>query len=294
MQLLSIADLSRPQEELAPLIQEAQTLYAQYMEFIAQDDETYTYSVTDYSEASRSVGFHASSLAGCFRRLCYERWGAGKQPQAADPNMKMRFRLGTAVHGMVQSDFKRMAARTNGRLHFEDEARISGELQELARIWGISSSCDGIFTFNRWYPEQRRWYPYLRVGLEIKTMSNDEYDKAKEPKDDHKVQTCVYMKCLDLPLMWTLYYNKSNSNIVPPSAPWLFQFDAPRWVKLEAKMAQTLEYISQGILPAKEEGMPCKWCPYAWHCQPAFLARAAQYQAQSTHIPASLRRTRSK
>jgi hypothetical protein len=290
MQLLSIADLSRPQAELAPLIQEAQSLAQMYDDFITKDDETHTYETTDYSEASRSVGFHASSISGCFRRLVHEKWGTGKVPQTSKVNMKRRFRLGTAVHGMVQSDFRRMAAQSGGRLHFQDEARISPEHQEIARLWGISSSADGIFTFCRWYPEHGQWFAYLRVGLEIKTMSNDEFDKAKEPKDEHKDQTCVYMKCLDLPLMWTLYYNKSNSNLVPASAPWLFQFDPQRWANLELRMRKATEYVMQGQLPAKEESFSCTWCPYAWHCQPAILSKAAQYQTQKVSIPANLRR----
>lgn len=290
MQLLTIADLQRPQEQIAPLIQEAQNIGNMYFEFIKQDDETHTYQVYDGSEKEREIGFHASELSGCFRRLVYSISGTEKQTtQGQDVNMKMRFRIGTAVHAMVQSDMHRMAAKSNGYLHFRDEVRVHPELQELAKLWDIYSSMDGIFTICRWYPEYGQWYSLIRMGLEIKTQSDKDFENTKQPKEDHRDQTTVYMKCLDLPLMWTLYYNKSNSLITTPYAPWLFQFDSARWDKLTQRMSSATEHKIKKLLPDKEEGKPCGWCPYAWHCQPDIL-RKKQYHRGPLVAPGMLRR----
>lgn len=298
MQLLSINDLNQPQEALLPLIQEAQGLAAMWKDFVAIDDETHSYEVVDFGESGRAPGFHASEMSGCFKRLVYAKWGTEKQVKTTDVNMKFRFKLGTAVHALVQSDLVRMCKKTNGRIQFEPESRISAETSDVARVWGISSSSDGIFTFNRWVQVEGTnvytWVPYMRVGLEIKTASHDEFTKYKEPKEEHKNQTNLYMRCLDLPLMWTLYYNKNNSNITDPMAPWLFQFDFQRWSLLEQRMSSTNYHIMTNQLPAKEEGMHCRWCPYSWHCQPAILkAKTGSGNFRPTAAP-GLRAPRSK
>jgi hypothetical protein len=278
MQLLTIADLQRPQAELDPLIKEVQNLGNMYYEFIKHDQATYSYEVVDYAGSTRAIGFHASELSGCLRRLVYSISGSEQQQnQEQDVNMKLRFRVGTAVHSMLQSDFKRMASSTNGRLYFEEELKISPNLQAVAAEWDIHSSMDGLFTICQWHPEHQQWFAKIRVGLEIKTQSDKDFDSTKKPKDEHKDQTCVYMKCLDLPLMWTLYYNKSNSNITTPYAPWLSQFDSKRWDTLSRRMVSATDYKNRQVLPDREEGKPCGWCPYAWHCEPEFLKRKKRY-----------------
>jgi hypothetical protein len=255
-----------------------------YTEFIRQDHETYSYTVTDFAENTRAVGFHASELSGCLRRLVYAICGTEKkQGNDINVNMKMRFRHGTGVHAMLQNDFSRMAQKSHGRLYFQPELKISPELQEIAAQYDLHSHCDGVFTFCAYSQELGQWYPYLRVGAEIKTQSDGDFESTKEPKADHKDQTCIYMKCLDLPLMWTLYYNKSNCNITAPSAPWLFQFDEKRWNNLVGRMHLANGYKERQELPPREVGMPCSWCPYSWHCQPPRSKYAA-----APHIPPSM------
>jgi len=296
MQLLSIADLARPPDQLAPIIQQVGQLGNLYKRFIEEDDETYSYTVTDYSEKSRKPGFHASELSGCFRRLVYSRWNTEKRPNhKLDVNMKMRFRIGTATHGMVQADFHRMVAKLGTTTYhgvpisitFQDEVIVSTENSATAARWDISSSCDGLFTY--WYWAGAQWLPYIRVGLEIKTQSDADFGKTTEPKSDHRDQIATYMQCLDIPLFWTFYYNKSNSNFTQPEAPWLMQFDAPRWAKLENRMVSAVEHVQHATLPAREEGKPCGWCPYAWHCQPNILKRKS-YNNQPNVSPTMLNR----
>lgn len=273
MQLLTIADLQRPKEQVAPLVQHARNLGAWLLDFIKNDNETHTYEVTDFGEQTREVGVHASEMSGCFRKFVYAVWGFERRsdPSTVNVNMKMRFRLGTAIHAMLQSDFTRMAIKSQGQLYFQCELQIHPDLQELAKKFNIYSHCDGVFTFSYW--NGQAWVPYLRVGLELKSQSDGQFDKTKEPEEAHKDQSCLYQACLDVPLMWVLYYNKSNSNITNPEAPWLQRFDPKRWENLEKRIYSAYEHAHAGKLPAREEGMPCGWCPFSWHCQPAYLKR---------------------
>jgi hypothetical protein len=69
--------------------------------------------------------------------------------------------------------------------------------------------------------------------------------------------------------MWTLYYNKSNSNYTPSTAPWLFQFDKKLWEgKLIPRFEAAHSMAAARELPARSEGMQCRWCPFAYTCNP--------------------------
>lgn len=280
---MTLADLNRSEEELAPLIAQAQKLSELWLDFVKQDSETYDYDVIDYGEKTRSAGIHASEMSDCERRLVYSILGYGRQVAAAsvDANMKLKFRTGTALHAMIQTDFKRMAEwytkqyKEQGyALTFDSELRIGKDLQRVAEEWGLSSSCDGAFTF--WRFDGQTWVPYLRVGLEIKTTSAPEYERRRKPDYKHMQQTCLYQACLNLPLMWLLYYNKSNSNFTTPYAPWLFKFDRHMWeAELEMKFAKAHHKAETKQLPDRTEGKHCSWCPFAWDCLPKTLNKPA-------------------
>lgn len=290
MQLLTLDDLNRPQSDIEPLIKEAQQLANRWQQFIKYETTSYTVEVTDHGERQRAPGIHGSELSGCFRKLVYGAAGSERKTQGheVDVNMKMRMRLGTFVHSLVQGEMHRMAAATNGTLYFQDELKIAPNLQDVALRWDIHSHCDGVFTFCRYSHEYAQWYAYMRVGLEIKTASDKEFEKLKEPKEDHKDQTCVYQKCLDVPLMWTLYYNKSNSNFTQSLAPHLFRFDAKRWSGLEARMSNAREHVRLQQLPEREEGMHCGWCPFAWHCTPDYLRKKNLKKGNGLNVSAAM------
>lgn len=278
MRLVTIEDLRRPAEQLEALIKQAQGLADLFDEFIRQDSETYSYTVTDHGEATRAVGIHASEMSKCQRRLVYGIMGTPRKtdPKAIDPNMKLRFRTGTAIHHMLQSDFRRMAAWYTKRyqsqgyaLSFTEELSVRPDLQQLAAEWNIHSSCDGCFTFWVWNTYSNTWEPYLRVGVEIKTSSAPTYESRRKPDHDHTEQTCLYQACLDLPLIWVLYYNKSNSNFTTPRAPWLFKFDEHLWKnELEKRFADSHQKASARVLPDRVIGKHCDWCPFAHECKP--------------------------
>lgn len=287
MKLTTIADLDQPMSVKAPLIERAMQLGKWYTEFKATDTEAYSYSIDVYGERDRSPGIHASEISNCKRLLVYSIMATERRPVSmadTDVNMRMRFSLGHAVHAMIQSEMHRMAARFQGALIFEDEVRISPELGGPAAQWGMHSSCDGVFSF------VHEGQVYLRVGFEIKTASDGEFGKLVKPKEDHMQQTCLYQRALDLPLMWIFYYNKSNSNWTPSESPYLFQFDKTLWSKkLEPRFRRATEMAKAGELPPREEGRHCRWCPFAWTCQPPSLLRRDRGPRTTAYKPGALR-----
>lgn len=218
-------------------------------------------------DEDRPPGLHASELNGCLRQAAYSLIGTKKQVNTENTNinMLMRFDQGSALHAIIQDDFQRMCTATNGKLLFYDEVRISPKTSEIAAKYKFSSSTDGVFTFFNAEDE-----PYLRVGLEIKTMARDEFDKLNKPKEEHVMQATFYQKLLDIPLMWFLYYNKNNSNYTQPTTPWVVPFDKNMWARIESRAQQVHKLVDSNALPEREEGMRCSWCPYSTTCNPAF------------------------
>lgn len=272
MPLLTIADLEQPASIRNKYVQHAMQLGTLWDQWKAQYSGDTQVLVEFHGEGGRAAGIHASEISKCLRRLVYAARGLPRKvlPEQRDINMQRRMDIGTLTHAIVQHEFHEMCEWLGSKITFEDEVRINPKIGGPAEQWSIHSSCDGIFTF--WYEGQ----PYLRVGLEIKTMSDPEFTKMKEPLDYHQDQVCTYMACLNLPLMWILCINKSNSRYSPAQAPFLFQFDSTRWAtKLEPRLATTWKMAvdSSGVLPGREEGNHCSWCPFAYECRPQRLQR---------------------
>lgn len=279
MPLLTRADLQQPQNVLAPYIESAQLLSQTYYDYVANNqDESYEYTVQVSGGKDRAPGIHASEMSNCMRLVVYSIMKTQRKADTsnADVNMLMRFAIGTAVHSMVQNDWHRIAAKTLGRwtiagvegcsMTFQDEVRVHPGLGGASADWDLHSACDGVFTF--WAPDGTQ---LLRVGLEIKTASDKSFSKLTKPERYHLEQTTLYMAALDVPLMWTLYYNKSNSNIATSYSPFLFQFDPRLWEELEMRYAKAHHLAVIGQLPDRNEGMPCSWCPFSYTCQPNIL-----------------------
>ncbi len=280
MKLTTITDLDQPQQVKAPFIERAKLLSSYYEQWKQQFEGDLKYEVDIRGSRGRSGGIHASEISRCRRLVVYSIQNVERRPpqdSTADTNMKMRFSIGHAVHAMLQAEFKKMCEwlNQNGKvLTFEDEVRISPKLEGVAAEWDLHSSCDGVFTFWAPYPDGDRisHAPYLRIGCEIKTASPGEYGKLNKPKEEHKEQTCFYQAALDLPLMWVLYYNKGNCNFTGTAPPFLFQFDKDLWErKLETRFAKAHHEAETNKLPSREEGRHCRWCPFAWTCQPLTL-----------------------
>ncbi len=273
MALASIGDLNGSPEEVSMRIRQAKTLSSMYDDFLDLEQE-----VPD--DGSRQPGIHASELYPCLRKPFYSLSRVEPQKRISKFWLQ-RFKVGHAIHGLLQHDFKRMAKRSQLRqmmrfasksaeeldldLFFEDEVTIAPDKQALAKHYQIFSSCDGVFTF----ADRQNGEPLLRIGLEIKTESPDEYAKLKEPKPEHLRQGHLYMACLDLPLMWFFYTNKGNQNNTNSEAPFLVVWNPLIWQEVEGRMQIIHDHVQRGEPPERNEGIFCEFCPWSYTCQPS-------------------------
>jgi CRISPR/Cas system-associated exonuclease Cas4 (RecB family) len=274
MGLVTISDLlTQPKEMIAKYRTWAYDVGEMYDNFIKTDEENVSFEVGWHGAKARSAGIHASELSGeCRRPVWYSLKGTERSDIDLDPFWKKKFRVGHVYHAMVQEDWRRMCEKSDGMLTFESEVRISPELKGMAEQYGIQSSCDGRINFHD-FPGGP---PVMRLGIEIKTESPDQFKDLKEPKLQHRRQTCVYMRCLDVPLMYTQYINKGTQNIVPSKPPWVFSFDFNLWNEIESEAKQVIHLATINELPPRKEGIWCEFCGYNQTCQPDALAKKAK------------------
>ena len=266
MRLLTVDDLYDQANNWKPLLEHIAWLGQAYDAWKARDTGGREIRVRFGDGAERSPGLHASEINTCIRQAVYALRGEPRQPENSDVNMHQRFDIGTMTHALWQEELEEVCAQTLGRVSFEPEVRITNALGGVSAQYDYASACDGVFTFC-----DDQGNPYIRLGLEIKTMSADQFDKAHAPKNEHVQQATLYQKCLDLPLIWYLYYNKSNSNWTRPVAPWVVPFDKNEWAKLESRSQLAHQHVLANTLPEREEGMPCKWCAFSKVCTPTTL-----------------------
>jgi len=260
MQLVTIDDLlNGDPAEVDTLVAKASGISEVYKKYFAEDPG-------DTKE--RKPGIHASEISGCLRRLVYSINGTEREEKSA-PDWKRRFKVGHAIHDMFQKDFRRMAKMSKATIEFEDEVRIYPcAEQPLAAKWDIQSSTDGLFAVR----EEPGGPVIYRCLLEIKTESPAGYEELKGVKLDHKEQGHVYMACLNVPLIWFLYYNKGNQNFTPSTNPSFFmRFDPKVWQGLEERFEKAHILAATGELPPREEGIKCEFCAFSHECKPAYL-----------------------
>ncbi len=283
MRLASIGDLNAPPEEVAACIAMAKKLSAMYDDFLLLEQ----HDVVGQPD-NRPPGIHASELYPCLRKPVYSVMGTEKR-KLIPKFWLQRFKVGHALHSVVQNDFHRMAKRSQRELamrlaekhaeelncvvEFQDEVPVSPAHQALAAHYQMYSSADGVFTFIN----KDTGDVVLRVGLEIKTESPAEYEKLKEPKAEHLRQAHLYMAALDLPLMWFFYMNKGNQNNTNSETPYLVVWQPKLWAELEDRIKTIHDFAARGELPARTETVMCEFCPWNYTCDPPnVLAKAQQ------------------
>jgi len=272
MTLVTINDLvTQPPDVIAMYMSNASDLLDMYETFVKEDDEDVLFAAGWNSAKSRSDGIHASEMSSaCRRPAYYSLKKVPRQDKELDPFWKKRFRVGHIYHAMVQEDWRRLAEKSNGLISFEREVRIDPRLQAIAEQYNIKSSCDGVLTFR-----ERPWgAAVMRIALEIKTESPDQFAKLTEPKPEHRRQTCVYMRCLDAPICWTQYINKGNQNIKPSKHPFLFTFDHELWGKIERETQQVIRLATINEIPPRTEGFTCEFCGFSNTCKPEYLEKS--------------------
>ena len=295
MPLASIKDLNGPIEEVSALVTFATTLSDVYDDFVFLDEE---------DRGARAPGIHASELYPCKRKTVYSVMNVEKRSKI-EKFWKQRFKVGHALHAMMQHDFHRMAKRSgrglamrraqeladknNWVMSFEDEVPVRPDLQPVAKAYNIHSACDGIFTFT----DRTTGEVMLRIGLEIKTEAPDGYAKLTAVKPEHLRQGHIYMAALDLPLMWFFYLNKGNQNNTPSRAPFLVVWQPEIWDEVAARCVEVLDYAKRGELPERTETIICQFCPWSYTCAPDSLRAGPKPGATKNSFPANfIRKTK--
>jgi len=256
MSLLSIADLQNtPAEDQEVCLLLTRRLSHTYDRFVEEESDSHL----------RAPGVHASELS-CLRKVCYSLSGTNNVPSPLGLEWKRRFKIGHAIHEMFQRDFLRMAKRPDLEIQFQEEVAIHPGMSPMAKQWQIFSHADGLFNI------MDRTTPLVRLVLEIKSESPQGYSKLTAPKEQHVEQAHVYMKCLDAPLTWFLYYNKGNQNYTGTDNPsFLIRYSETIWQRIETRIRRAWDHNQRSVAPSREEGVQCQFCDYSWVCKPECL-----------------------
>lgn len=213
--------------------------------------------------------FHASSIGsatgkslcgryaiGCGRSLYYDLVGEASEG-AWEPRMRSLLDTGSVVHAQLQAYLREVAARSNGTETFEPEAVIDPSKNPIADMMDISGHTDGMYTIR--IPDLS-----FRFGIELKTINDAGYHKTSGPHTEHITQGTIYQKCLDLPVMLFVYYNKNDSRMVE----YPHVFDEALWSAISAKLYYVRSHALAGTPPERENGWYCSSCKYRQVCQP--------------------------
>lgn len=225
----------------------------------------------------RTEVFHASTVGsasgkslcgkykmGCGRQMYYDYIGAPAEG-AWEPRMRKLLDTGSAIHGQLQGYLEVIAANSDGTEEFTPEADIDPEVNPIAQLFDLSGHTDGIY-FILSGPDK------VRFGLEIKTINDAGYQKTGSPHQEHLTQGTIYQKCLDLPFMVFLYYNKNDSSV----AEFIHIYDEARWVAIEKKINMVREHAYREVPPEQEGGWHCNNCKYKAICKPPRRGRGGQ------------------
>jgi hypothetical protein len=233
-----------------------------------QNIQPMDFDATIHFGGTRRKGvFHAStigdksgkSLCGkypmaCGRKLYYGAINAESE-ETLSPRVRRIFDTGTAIHAQLQAYLATIAA-ANGDT-FIPEAIIDPDENEVADRYDISGHTDGIYQIT--LPDL-----VVRFGLEIKTINDAGFKITSSAHGEHVTQGTIYQKCLDLPVMLFLYYNKNNSSMVEFAVP----FQKQRWVAIAEKLDVVRKAVLRDDPPARENGYHCSECKYRKICNP--------------------------
>ena len=173
-----------------------------------------------------------------------------------EPRNRRILDTGTAIHAQLQIYLAACAARSGGSEKFTKEVDINPDSNPVADALDLSGHTDGIYEIED--------EDSIRVGVEIKSINDNGYKDLTRPHKEHVVQGTIYQKCLDLPVLIFLYYNKNDSSI----AEYQQVFDPEVWAAIERKITYVRDMALAGKLPEQEVSRSCNNCKYKQICKP--------------------------
>ena len=192
-----------------------------------------------------------SSIDGCSRKLWYQLQGAPKKDYV-DDRLRLIFDTGHAIHEQLQSYFEAMWGWIDHPSLADDTTdSFTDEASVVIEDRFISGSTDGV-----------RITPVYRYALEIKSINHDGFGKLTKPLPGHPKQFHCYMKGLDVPFGYILYYDKNNSSMQEFAVP----FSTPLWDSIQVKTDIVLEADEDGPDPDVKR-WACKQCNYKAICE---------------------------
>jgi len=277
--LISIADLDDFPKRLLKLCS-VQDRIESFLEDINTDPALLRAELEMGSLGRRTNIFHASSIGnqsgkslcdkypmGCGRELYYSLIGAESEG-AWEPRVRRILDTGTAIHGQVQAYLEEIARRSDGEFEYTPEVDCAPDTNEVADMMDISGHTDGDCRVILSKDE-------VRFLLEIKSINDAGYAKTSGPHPEHKVQGTIYQKCMDVPVIVFLYYNKNDSSL----AEFVHVFDHRIWEAIETKLNYVRDHAIAGTLPDQEPSFQCQRCKYKKVCDPPTKRKRASKAA---------------
>lgn len=170
-------------------------------------EDAYIEYVKTQVQGDRQGVWHPSALGMCGRFNVYD-FTRAPQVRMRDEDDEERFRMGHAVHALVQgaiADMGRVLAPKGIQFSFEAEKPYNPQTDVLFTDFGVGGTTDGVLEI--WKPNE--WHQ--RGILEVKSIKDELWKELKGPKDDHMEQAHLYAFRFDCPIMWFWYYNKNTS-----------------------------------------------------------------------------------
>lgn len=193
---------------------------------------------------------------GCGRELFYS--FTNEEPLSVwEPRGRRILDTGSAIHLQLQTYLLSAAERSGGMEKFTMEVDVNPDSNEIADQYDISGHTDGIYEIHDGVDD-------IRVGVEIKTINDGGYKELNKPHREHATQATIYQKCLDLPVMVFLYYNKNDSSI----AEYHHLFNPDIWAAVEEKVNYVRECSLTGKPPRQEVSRSCLYCSFKHLCKP--------------------------
>jgi len=276
---MTIADLSDFPKKLLGEITVVNRIEAMLEDMNLEPSKIITPPMEFGDEGRREDIFHSSQIAlksgvslngkypmGCGRQLFYSYTGEPGM-NAFQPRLRRIFDTGTAIHTQLQSYLTTIAAN-DPNFDFHLEADIDPDVNHIADVFDLSGHVDGVITVTAGKHK-------VRFGLEIKSINDAGYKGTNGVHPEHKIQGTIYQRCLDLPYMLFLYYNKNDSNMVEFIEP----FDPYKWDEVEKKINMVRSCVFNGELPPRETSFACKTCKWQKPCDPPKKMKAAKARA---------------